>query len=345
MENTESKTPKKSATTSKTEGKTTKSTQTKSTVEKPSSTASKQAAASKSASSAKSTTTSKPKTSEAKPASSNSASPVKETKPTPKAKPATGVKSTNSSPIKNKSTHPVKSSQNPIKPGETKPHVQEIEQGKLNKDLIADGNEEEEKKKKKKILLILFFIILGLVLIGVAIYFILRIPKKEINFTVYIESEVTTTFEDEFGQIQHIEYLPGDLINGYLKIKVDDTNSTVATSENVFLRIKIGIEVDDNYYPGLFNPYFVNQNDKDNWYGEGAGEESPDNYLYYCLRCYDNDEIIAFNHLEFTLNAYNNVLNGKTGKLIFTVEILEGNFSAIGQEWYTAPDGWRTLVR
>jgi len=307
-------------------------------------------------------------TSSAKPTASTNIKPAVTNTKTNLVKPSTPNKPTTSSankspvlnPTQSAKTKPTTSSSKPgkgipatisKKVNNEKPKVSEIEQDELDKNLIAEDNE-EEKKKKKKFILIIFFIILGLALLGVGIYFITTIPESEINFKVEVNADVETTYEDEFGQIQKILYFPGDIIKGQLKISVDDLNSTIPTSDSVYLRFKIDAYVDNNYYPGLFQPIFSKPSD---WYGNGADdgmssssslvnlEYSPDNYYYYCSKCYDNTEIDVFEYLNFIAEANNNVLNGKTGKLVFTVEILQGNFDAIAQEWYTAPDAWRNM--
>jgi len=343
MENNESKTPKKT---------TAEKSATKTAEKKPATaSSSKPATKTTTASTAAKTTATTPETaSKAAPKAtvSKTATPSSSAKPTSsttKPAAATSAKSTNntsSAPKPVSSTITKTSVDASKKPGD-KPQVKEINKNHINKDLVAEDNV-EEKKKKKKFLLIILFIILGIALIGLAIYFIVSIPKSEINFKVEIDAEVTTTFENEHGQIEYYKYIPGDLIDGKLIIRIDDLNSTVPTSDSVFLRFKISVEVDNNYYSGLFYPIFNKESD---WYGNaaGAGEESADNYYYYCLRCYDNTEISVFDTLDFYGEGNNNVLNGKEGTIIFTVEILEGNFSAISQEWHTAPDAWRGMVR
>ena len=121
-------------------------------------------------------------------------------------------------------------------------------------------------------------------------------------------------------------------------------NLNANDGNSVFLRFKVCVESDNNYYSGFFYPVFNKESD---WYGNGAGvgEVSADNYYYYMAKVSNNLEISVFDYLDFVGDKDNNFLNGKTSILRFTVEILEGNYSAIGQEWPTAPDAWRTTVR
>lgn len=244
-------------------------------------------------------------------------------------------------PIKPNIVKPNTSSPNSVNPvaANVKPKVAEIKQSKNN---LIKEDDTEEKKKRRKLLLIIFFIIIGIALIATAIYFVSKIPKKEIDFTIILETKINASFEDEFGQMQKIKYMPGDNIQGYLNIKLDDLNNSGGL---VYLRFKVGVEVDGNYYSDLFQPWFT-PSQADNWYGNGAGvgENSGDNYYYYCGICNDGFEIKAFDYLDFIPDRENNFLNGKEGKIIFTVEILDGNYYAIGQEWNTSPDAWREIV-
>lgn len=243
---------------------------------------------------------------------------------------------------------PVKSSANSAKAPisankDSKPKVKEIKKEDLNKNLLAEDNV-EDKKKKKKVLLILLFLLLGIAIIGVIVFVILTLPKNEIKFNVIIESDIVVSIENENGQIEEIKYLPGDVIDGEMQITIQNVINPASTSESVYLRFKIEVEIEDNIYSGMFDPIFKKTDD---WY-----ETSSDGYYYYkggrgedVGKCFDNDVLDVFDGLDFISSRYTNKLNGKSGTLIFTVEILESNKAAIGQTWHTAPDEWREIVK
>lgn len=334
MANEESKTPKKETT-----PKTTKA----------SSTSAKPATSKSPTTSSKTSSPSATKPETAPKSSVSSSTPTKTTITKVPAKSTTPVASKNPSPIASKSSSPVGAKANTSidkdsklkKDAPKKPKEKDISKEDLNKNLIAEDNQ-EEKKKKRKLLLIIFFIILGLAVLSVGIYFLTKVEPAEIRFSVQIDSDIQATFEDENGNEYLAKYYPGDLIKGHLDIIVKNENGTISRSESVYLRFKIEVEIDDNYYAGLFIPVFSN----DDWFGDDANEESPDNYFYYNKKCYGDEELRVFEYLDFVANTANNILNGKeNATIIFTVEILEGNRSAISQEWFTAPPAWRRTVR
>ena len=208
-----------------------------------------------------------------------------------------------------------------------------------SKDIKASDNKEEKKNKRKKFLLLLLFLLLFFVGIGVAIFFIANIQTEELNFTVQVKSDVETTIVDPNDHtVSNIVFMPGDSINASMLVQVKNQH-IVISHEKVFLRFKIDIEVDNNAYSGLFEPELNESEAGEKW------TRGDDGYFYYNYFVYGTEpKFTVFNYLDFVGNRVNNVLNGKTGKIVFVVEILEGNFSAISQHWYTAPTKWRRIV-
>lgn len=216
-----------------------------------------------------------------------------------------------------------------------KPNVKNINAENLDKNIIAE-DKEEDKKKKKKFLIIFFIIFFILALLVTGIILLTSIKPSSIKFSVEVDGNVDTgLYDDNNNLIGTLKYLPGDMINADMNVIITNENSpTLQTADSVYLRIKIDVYVDDNYYSGFFEPTFE---DSTLW---TIGD---DGYCYYNLKSNGNETITVFNELEFIAEKDNNVLNGKTGKLVLVAEILEGNSSAIGQEWHTSPNSWRNL--
>ena len=235
-------------------------------------------------------------------------------------------------PIKPQTVPPLSTTAS-VKTDNLKPNVKVVD----SKNIEVKADDKENKKKKRKLLLLLLFLLLLLVGVGTAIYFIVRIPKTDMRFSIITETKFNNTWVDSGGDVHEKIYYPGDQVDAELKIKIQNDKGVLSESEKVFLRFRIDIIVDDNYYGGLFDPIFETQQD---WTYHDA-----DNYFYYNYFCYGNEEITPFEFLDFVGSRLNNALNGKTGKIIYTVEILEGNYSAINPMWTTAPSSWRPIKK
>lgn len=247
----------------------------------------------------------------------------------------TAAKSINSSIVR--SDKPSMTSANPSNISKnlgTKPAVKSSADN-LDKKLLAE-DKEEEKKKKKKFLIIFFIIFIILALLVTTILLISSIKPTEIKFSVETEGNVDTGLYDENNNlIGTLKYLPGDTIDADMNVIITNLNSeTVQTVHAVYLRVKIDVYVGNNYYSGFFDPAFVNSN---------LWTIGDDGYFYYNLKSHGNETINVFDELELVAERNNNVLNGKSGKLVLTAEILEANYFSIGQEWHTSPNNWREL--
>lgn len=212
----------------------------------------------------------------------------------------------------------------------------------------------DKKKKRRRLLLLLLLLLVFVSSIGLAIYFISKnTPAPEIKFSVdVLSSDVVTEIVDPNDQtVTKIEFLPGDPITANLNIKVVNDNGKIKENESVFLRFKIDVVVDDNSYYNFFSPSLEERYDGEKWtcgdktlteYNRG---KSFDGYYYFNSKCYGGEEIQVFKSIDFIGEMNNNDLNGKEGKMIFTIEILQGDHSAINDHWQTAPTTWRRKVR
>lgn len=237
----------------------------------------------------------------------------------------------------NPSVRPFSPTKPPVSPNKNlKPNTKKVETEDINKNIKREDTT-EDKKRKKKILIWILILLLLLVAIGIGVYLFLRIPRDEFRFKLYVESEVKTTIENSDGSLSDIEYFPGDTIEAKLNFQVVNEELRKYENKKVYLRFKINIEVDGNSYIDLFSPIFSREQD---WI------KGDDGYYYYKI-VLDGDRKVhtAFETLSFDEEKNNNVLNGKTGSMIFTVEVLEANQSAISQYWQTAPSEWRKIVR
>jgi len=275
-------------------------------------------------------------------------------KPMPKKAPVpTRPKPTGSSrpPVKNpgikpKPTQPVQpkkpvSNVSPVAAGPmpVKPKVNKVDTKNVDvKDTKNDDSKENKKKKRKKFLLLLLFLLIFFVAISVAIYFLANIQREELNFTIDMRYFVQNEEVDPVtGETQRLKLLPGQTLPATLLIQIRNQDLIKSTNKKVFLRFKIDIEVDNNSYIGLFDPIL---NEPEKWF------RGDDGYYYYNNIIYGTEKrMTAFETLDFVSDRSNNVLNGKSGNLTFTVEILEGNFAAISQHWSTAPTRWRQTVK
>ena len=259
------------------------------------------------------------------------------------AKPQEAPKQTSPKPVGDKP--PLKNTKpSVIKPGVQtsgaklgdRPNIKAVDATNID---VKQDNTENKKKRKKWLLLLLLLLLIGAVA-GVSIYFMTRIPKTDIHFSIEINTYFNNTEQgDSMGEGAGKEktYWPGDPLDAALTIKIKNDKGVILDSEKVFLRFKIEVLVDDNYVAGLFDPEFERASD---W----AYSDS-DNYFYYNYFCYGNETIKPFSLLEFVAERNNNILNGKCAKIVYTVEILEGHYSAIGSEWNTAPNTWRPIKR
>lgn len=199
---------------------------------------------------------------------------------------------------------------------------------------LKQDDTENKKKKKKWLLLLLLLIGVG---VGTAIYFITKIPKTDIRFAVQItDYNFATTKTDSIGEEIEARYVPGDSnIKAHLTFKIENNKGAITESEKVYVRFRIRIYTtgnEENMYSGFFEPNFEKS---DEW------TKFDDGYYYYNYYCYGNETMTPFNSVDFVAGKDNNVLNGKTGTVVFEVEILEGNPSAISAMWKTAPQDWK----
>lgn len=264
--------------------------------------------------------------------------PVKPVTPktAPKGVPKTAPKGIPTNVGQNAEAKNLASKQNVSNAELNKPKVKEID----SKTVAHKEDNTENKKKNRKLLLLLLLLLLIAGGVGTAIYFITKIPKTEIQFSIITKVEYTQkTEQDEVtGEIKDYLYLPGDDIDVALNIDIDNDKGVITSSETVYLRFRIDIIVDgNNYYGGLFDPEFTNP---DEWQ-----YSSDDDYFYYKYVCYGDEEFTPFEKINFVAERYNNVLNGKSGQIVFVVEILEGNSSAISALWQTAPSSWKPTTR
>ncbi|MGN1207979.1 MAG: hypothetical protein ACI4TI_00735 [Christensenellales bacterium] len=217
--------------------------------------------------------------------------------------------------------------------GDSRPNIKAVDA--TNVEVKQDDT--ENKKKKKKLLLLLLLLLLLFAGLGVGIYFMTRIPTADIRFSVSIQTYLNNTEIDSGGETREIIYWPGDTLDAGLTIKVVNSKGAITEAERVFLRFKIEVFVEDNYVGGLFDPDFE--------YPAEWSYSEADNYFYYNYFCYGNETIKPFSYLDFVADRANNILNGKSAHLVFRVEILEGNYSAISSEWNTAPLLWRPIKK
>ena len=199
----------------------------------------------------------------------------------------------------------------------------------------------ENKKKKKKWLLLLLLLLLICAGVGTAIYFITKIPKTDIRFEVKItDYNFATTTEDSLGQQIDAKYVPGDNnIKAHLTFKINNNKGAITQNEKVYVRFRIRIYTngdEENMYSGFFEPNFEKEEE---W------TKFSDGYYYYNYFCYGNETLTPFKSVDFVGTKDNNVLNGKTGTVVFEVEILEGNPSAISAMWKTAPQNWNPVKK
>lgn len=215
-----------------------------------------------------------------------------------------------------------------------KPNIKAVETKRVGDNVKADNK--KDKDKRRRLLLLLLLLLLIFIGTAVGVFFIVRTPDRAINFKLEVISDIQTEINNSDGSVSTIKYLPGDTMDAKFFLKVINING-INYSQKVFLRFKINVEVDGNSYSGFFEPYFNNL--------EGWTYGTEDDYYYYNFRCVGNENIEVFDYLNFIPDRDNNALNGKEAKLIFIVEILEGNYSAINQMWITAPTNWRLKVK
>ena len=250
-----------------------------------------------------------------------------------------GNKTVNKNPLVNATNKPKVKENNSKKVDNStiKPKVKEIDAKNVN---VASSNKEATKKKAKKIITISVIIAIIIIIILLMVTCIKAPKPSNINFEIILDSEIQTNITDpDTGEVlETIKYMPGDKINGTFNIEIKNLNGVPVEYEKVYLRFRIDIEVEDNFYSGLFDPSY-GFNKKSDW------TIGSDDYYYYNKSCFGDENIDVFTFLDFIPEKNNNVLNGKTGKLILVVEIIEGKPSAINQIWHTAPTSWRTSVR
>lgn len=246
---------------------------------------------------------------------------------------------------------PVMPNKSAIKPNPIKPQTKAVDASGV---MVKADDNGEKKKKRRKLLLLLLLLLLFVTSIGLAVYFVSKnAPVPEIKFSIEVlSSEVKTEYVDENDHtVNKIQFMPGDPVEGNLKIKIINDKGTISTSENVFLRFKIDIVVDDNNYYNFFDPILNERYEGEKWtcgdktLTDFTRGQSFDGYYYYNTKCYGGEEIEVFNSIDFVGERQNNALNGKEGKMIFTIEILQGDHSAINDNWQTAPTAWRRKVR
>lgn len=250
-----------------------------------------------------------------------------------------GIKNPNIKPTAKPSVLPVaqKGVSKPVKEAGDRPNIKTVDAKNIE---VKTDNTENKKKKRRLLLLLLLLLLIGIG-VGTAIYFITKIPKTEIRFSVVVEQKFNNTKIDSAGEeVELPPYVPGDQMEfKELKFRIINDKGAITDSERVFLRFKIEILSNENYFGGLLDPDFENPDD---WvYHEG------DNYYYYKYFCYGNEALEPFKQMDFVADRNNNALNGQKGKIVITVEILEGNYSAISSEWNTAPDSkvWKAVKK
>lgn len=232
--------------------------------------------------------------------------------------------------------NPVSTGKSPVPNRHIKPETKKVKTEDVNKNIKKEKSS-DDKKRKRKILFWILILILLLLIFGLGIYLILRTPSEEFKFNLIVNSEIKTEIETSDGSMAPIKFYPGDAIEAKMNFQVVNEEFKRYENKKVYLRFKIDIEVDNNIYADLFSPILTRSDD---WV---VGD---DGYWYYKVILYgDEEKHTAFETLIFEEERDNNFLNGKTGKMIFTVEIMEANPLAIGQVWPESPKEWRKVVR
>lgn len=192
------------------------------------------------------------------------------------------------------------------------------------------------RSKKKRILTAIIATFVVMVILVVVLLVVLPQPVRpsdiNIEFNASASISPSVTFPDQPDTpTENIKFMPGDSMNCSYKIS-SKLSEDSPTSENmsVFVRFRLYAICETNYYSNVFSFSFFNPND---WY-RGA-----DNYWYYRQRLNPNEEINVTKTLILR-QSVGNEFSGKTVKIVFSTEAVQGEYQAILEMWPTAPSEW-----
>lgn len=192
------------------------------------------------------------------------------------------------------------------------------------------------RSKKKRILTAIIATFVVMVILVVVLLVVLPQPVRpsdiNIEFNASASISPSVTFPDQPDTpTENIKFMPGDSMNCSYKIS-SKLSEDSPTSENmsVFVRFRLYAICESNYYSNVFSFSFFNPND---WY-RGA-----DNYWYYRQRLNPNEEINVTKTLILR-QSVGNEFSGKTVKIVFSTEAVQGEYQAILEMWPTAPSEW-----
>lgn len=210
-----------------------------------------------------------------------------------------------------------------------------VGQEKIIKDSTLPRN------KKKRIITAIIATFLVMVILVVVLLVVLPQPVRpsdiNIEFNASASISPSVTFPDQPDTpTENIKFMPGDSMNCSYKIS-SKLSEDSPTSENmsVFVRFRLYAICESNYYSNVFSFSFFNPND---WY-RGA-----DNYWYYRQRLNPNEEINVTKTLILR-QSVGNEFSGKTVKIVFSTEAVQGEYQAILEMWPTAPSEWSKIFK
>lgn len=213
------------------------------------------------------------------------------------------------------------------------------------------------KPKNKKKFWSIFIVVILAILVAVSLTLILIWPRpiRPADISLEFETDVKLTGLDAIiernpNDPSNIIVMPGDTFGCAFTVKTQKNEQSTGENLDVFVRIKAGLIVDDNYYDNLISINFASTSA---WYKGNDGyyymqkwpkiDESnpgnPDGVLSPGENIGDITKSIKLSE------EIGNSFAGKKMQIVFYAEALQAQYQAIGEMWPTSPVEWKSQFK
>lgn len=183
--------------------------------------------------------------------------------------------------------------------------------------------------KSHKTAVILCIVFAVIVALSAFVYWIAPKPIYPADIFINFDASYQLEFSYEAAPGQTSKLLPGDSFNAVFTVSSSDE---LGSSDEVFVRIRLYAEMDNNYYGDIFEYTLINSN----W------QTGADGYIYYKNTLSANTSAEVFSKITLKMSL-DNRFNGKHVSVYFVAEALQADRQAIEEYWITAPYEWKIL--
>lgn len=206
------------------------------------------------------------------------------------------------------------------------------------------------KPKNPKKFWSIFIVAVLSILVAVSLTLILVWPHpiRPVDISLEFETDVKLTGLDAMIERNpddptNIIVMPGDSFGCEFTVKTHKKDQSADENLDVFVRVKAGVIVDDNYYDNLIS---INFDNTSAWY------RGNDKY-YYMQKCQSNPDGVL-SPVEDVGNItksvelsedIGNLFAGKKMQILFYAEVLQAQYQAIDEMWPTSPIEWKSQFK